>query len=217
MLDFSFLLFVCLPRRAAALQYAINYEFAANKSSHAIFYNMGASGTQVSLFRFSADSAKGKVTPRVEVLAHVWNETLGGLAFDLRVADHLADAFQATLAKKVKAAPDVRSVPRVMARLRSTATRAREVLSANKETPVYAESLHSDVDLKVMLSQDELQRLCADLYPGVTQLLDALFAQPRLNVTKAQIDHFVLFGGAVRMPRVQSMLKEYMGRCVCLL
>jgi molecular chaperone DnaK (HSP70) len=175
---------------------------------------MGASATQVSLFRFSAEGTKSKLAPRVEVLAHVWNESLGGLAFDLRLTDHLADAFQATLAKKVKGAPSVRSLPRVMARLRSTAARAREVLSANKETPVYAESLHSDVDLKSMLSQDELHRLTADLYPGVTQLLDSMFALPGLNLTKTQVDHFVLFGGAVRMPRVQSMLKEYMGRCV---
>jgi molecular chaperone DnaK (HSP70) len=71
------------------------------------------------------------------VLAHAWNETLGGLTFDLRVTEHLANEFQATLAKKVKGAPNVRTLPRVMARLRTTANRAKEVLSANKETPVY--------------------------------------------------------------------------------
>jgi molecular chaperone DnaK (HSP70) len=47
---------------AAALQYAINYEFNANKTTHAIFYNMGASYTQVSLVRFSSENVKGKPT-----------------------------------------------------------------------------------------------------------------------------------------------------------
>jgi molecular chaperone DnaK (HSP70) len=47
---------------AFALQYAINYDFNPNKTTHAIFYNMGASSTQVSLFRFSAEMVKGKIT-----------------------------------------------------------------------------------------------------------------------------------------------------------
>lgn len=46
---------------AFVLQYAINYDFNPNKTTHAVFYNMGASTTQVSLFRFSAEMVKGKI------------------------------------------------------------------------------------------------------------------------------------------------------------
>ena len=55
----------------------------------------------------------------------------------MRIVDHLAEVFTATLKKKAPGSPDLRTLPRVMARLLMTANRAKEVLSANKEASVY--------------------------------------------------------------------------------
>jgi molecular chaperone DnaK (HSP70) len=59
------------------------------------------------------------------------------MSFDLRIVNHLVDVFQTTLKKKAPGSPDLRTLPRVMARLLMTANRAKEVLSANKEASVY--------------------------------------------------------------------------------
>ena len=71
----------------------------------------------------------------------------GGFTVDLRIAEILADRFNANWYKKRNGAgQDVRNhMP--MTRLRMEASKIREVLSANNEYPFKADSLHADVDL----------------------------------------------------------------------
>jgi hypothetical protein len=56
------------------------------------------------------------------------------------------------------------TVPKIGAKLRETAAKAKMVLSANQEMPIYVESLHQDKDLRTSLNRAqflELVALCA--------------------------------------------------------
>lgn len=194
---------------AAAIQYAINFDFNPNKSSHVVMYNMGATSTKVTLLKFSATNVKGKPVGQIEVLGEAHDEHLGGLAFDLKLANLFAEKFNAQLAKK-KIKVDVKTMPRVMARLRQTANRMKEVLSANKEILVHAESLYQDTDLSTSVTQEEFYKLSADLLERVTAPLQRLLSEK--SIEPKQIDNFVLVGGGPRIPRIQTLLKEFLGR-----
>eukprot|EP00455_Lapot_gusevi_P038029 TRINITY_DN4264_c0_g2_i1.p1 TRINITY_DN4264_c0_g2~~TRINITY_DN4264_c0_g2_i1.p1 ORF type:complete len:890 (-),score=423.85 TRINITY_DN4264_c0_g2_i1:69-2738(-) len=198
---------------AAALQYSINYDFDANKTANVVFYNMGASSTKVSLVKYSAYLSKvgktNKTVGQFEVKAEAHDETLGGTAFDLRLAHKFGNEFMAKL-KKQGDSTDIFTLPRVTARLKQTANRIKEVLSANKETPVYIESLYNDIDFVTMANQDDLHNIAVDLFDRVVKPLEKLLKDS--GISPKNIDNFVLVGGGTRIPRVQALLKEFLAR-----
>lgn len=198
---------------AFGLQYAINYPFEVNKSTNVVIYNMGSSSTQATLFKFSASKGSdGKVNGNVEVLNTAWDATLGGLSFDLLLAEEFLNRFIPILSKKKVTATKEELIknPRVMARLRDTANRIKEILSANKEAPVYTESLFKDIDFVSNINQEEFMKLAEPLLARVLKPLEELFAGNPVETSK--IDHFVLVGGGTRIPRIQQMIKTFLKR-----
>ena len=195
---------------AAAVQYAVKYEFDVNKTANIVIYNMGASFTQVSLFRFSAVSKVGRVQGNIETLATAYDETLGGMTFDLKLAEEFLNRFAKTLEKKKITREELLANPRVITRLRDTANRIKEVLSANKEAQVYTESLYKELDFVSLITQEQFNTLVEELYERVTKPLEKILAVSQIAVEN--IDHFVLIGGGVRIPRIQALLKNFLKR-----
>lgn len=64
-----------------------------------------------------------------------WDEFLGGQAFDSRLAKRFGNEFNAK-SQKQNDGVSVFDQPRTMARLRIQAKKVKEILSANRETPV---------------------------------------------------------------------------------
>ena len=96
----------------------------------------------------SKEGGKNKTIGQLQVLGKAWDTQTGGFNFDLRIAEILADRFNANWHKKKNGAgQDVRNHVRPMTRLRMEASKIREVLSANNEYPFKVDSLHADVDL----------------------------------------------------------------------
>lgn len=195
---------------AAALHYGIDRVF--EEPHTVLYYNLGANSLQVSIVTYSSfvvkEAGKNKTIGQFEVIGKAWDSSLGGFSFDVKLAELLADRFDAIWSKKASGAgKTLRDFMRPMTRLRIEANKVKEVLSANNEIPVKAEQLHADVDLNTKVTRAELEEACADLFARITVPIQK--ALDMANITLDQVNAVELLGGGVRMPKVKKLLEEY--------
>lgn len=90
-----------------------------------LYYNMGANSVQVSIVTYSSylakEGGKNKTIGQFEVIGKAWDSSLGGFSFDVKLAELMADRFNAIWAKKGGAGQDLRNFVRPMTRLRNEA------------------------------------------------------------------------------------------------
>ncbi|CAM9761396.1 unnamed protein product [Chrysoparadoxa australica] len=185
---------------AAALHFATSHTY--DEPHTILYYNMGASSTQVSIITYSPKKVKGNNVGQITVRGKGWDSHLGGYWFDLRLVDILADEFNKKWGKG-----DVREHPRPMAKLGARARKLKEVLSANNEMPITVQSLHDDVDFTTTVTRSHFEQASADLFAKVTKPVeDALAAA---GMTLADIDSVEIIGGGVRIPKVQEKLRRF--------
>jgi len=82
---------------------ALNYGFERqdiNASHLALFYNLGASSTKVSLVEYSAVNTSGRIIENVRVLADEIDEELSARYFDFVLAKHVGKIFDELPARK---------------------------------------------------------------------------------------------------------------------
>ena len=188
---------------AAALQFAMDKDFAEAEQT-VLFYNMGAASTQVVICHFFNYDApqkfgKSKSTPAFTVLSKAWDATVGGLAFDHRLTEYLADQLNTKLKY------DVRTNTRAMTKLRLEANKIKHVLSANTERPVSLD--HDGVHVSFTITRSQFEDMCADL-------IAAAIAPVTTALTHANITDFApetnttvqVLGGGLRIPAVQTQL-----------
>jgi len=200
---------------AAALHFGMDRVEAEPK--HVLFYNMGASATQVSVVKFFSyehkDSKYGK--PRTvgafEVVGKGWDATLGGESFDARLVDYMADQFNKQWDKKRNDGQqkDVRVNRRAMTKLRLLANKVKHVLSANTDFPVFIDSLHDDVNLSLDITRAEFEQICHDLHLKASAPVHS--ALKSANLTLDDIDSVELIGGGMRVPKFQVELQKILG------
>ncbi len=106
---------------AAALQYGIERDFT-NSSQTVVLYDMGSSGVEVALVKYSTfnikEAGKVKTYNQMEVKDVDWDPTVGGNDLDILLAKHFAKQFS----EKYKTV-DVTTVPKALARLRKQVRR----------------------------------------------------------------------------------------------
>ena len=181
-----------------------------------LFYNLGGSSLQVSIIKFhsyevpeSKYSKKMKRVGSIEVLGKGWDSTLGGLAYDNRLVEYMADHFNREWRHARGHDKDIRDAPRAMTKIRLQANKVKHVLSANQEIPVHIDSLHDDLSLSMHFSRTQFEELCDDLTKRATDpIIDALASA---NVTLEEITAIELIGGGMRVPKVQSSLSTVLG------
>mmetsp|Transcript_4451 Transcript_4451/g.8050 ORF Transcript_4451/g.8050 Transcript_4451/m.8050 type:complete len:743 (-) Transcript_4451:48-2276(-) len=181
-----------------------------------IFYNLGASSLQVSVIKFhyyevpeSKYSKKTKKVGSIEVLGKGWDPTLGGLAFDHRLVDYMADHFNREWRKARGHDKDIRDIPRAMTKIRLQANKVKHVLSANQEIPVHMDSLYDDMALSMHITRAQFEELCEDLMErAVAPVHDALKSA---NLTLDDVTAIELIGGGMRVPKVQAGLSSVLG------
>ena len=181
-----------------------------------LFYNLGGSSLQVSVIKFhyyevpeSKYSKKMKKIGSIEVLGKGWDATLGGLAYDNRLVDYMADHFNREWRHARGHTKDIRDVPRALTKIRIQANKVKHVLSANQEIPIHLDSLYDDMTLSMHISRSQFEELCEDLTKRATDpIINALASA---NVTLDEVDVVELIGGGMRVPKVQSSLKSVLG------
>eukprot|EP00494_Astrolonche_serrata_P031429 UN31698 len=97
-----------------------------------------------------------------------------------------------------------------MARLKKSAEKAKEILSANKDTTVRITSLIEDFDFKSVITRDQFEHLGSELFQRSMLPLDQVLE--RSNLEKEDVDGIVLMGGASRIPKFHDLLTKYLNK-----
>ncbi|KAK7863949.1 hypothetical protein R5R35_012451 [Gryllus longicercus] len=195
---------------AVALNYGIFRRKDFNESAQYImFYDMGASSTTATLVSYQLVKTKEKgfveTNPQLAILGVGYDRTLGGLEMQLRLRDHLGKKFN----EMKKTSNDVFGSPRALAKLFKEAGRLKNVLSANTEHHAQVENLLDDQDFKLLVTRDDFESLCADLFDRVQAPVDQ--ALKTSGLTMDVINQVILVGAGTRVPKVQEKLAAYVG------
>jgi len=136
-----------------------------------------------------------------EVVSTNGDTHLGGEDFDQRIMDYFVKLI------KRKYDKDVSNDAKAMQKLRREAERAKRSLSNQHQVRVEIESLYDGIDLSEPLTRARFEELNNDLFrktmgPVKKAMEDAAFK-------KDEIDEIVLVGGSTRIPKVQTLLKDF--------
>ena len=144
----------------------------------------------------------------VQVKATNGNNRLGGDDFDTRVAMYINEHV------KKHFGVDASKDPVARQRMLEAAEKVKVDLTGMRHSPVslpfLAVANGEPVNLEMMVTQDEFNKITADLVkltalPIETALADA-------NLTGDKIDKVVLVGGTTRIPAVQQFIKSYFNK-----
>jgi molecular chaperone DnaK len=136
------------------------------------------------------------------------NTHLGGDDWDQRVVDWLVKTFKDT------EGVDLSKDRMALQRLQEAAEKAKIELSAVQETninlPFITATSEGPKHLDVKLTRAKFQEMTADLVEACRGPFDQ--AVKDAGLTKEQIDHIVLVGGATRMPAIQELVRSLTGK-----
>lgn len=192
-----------------AINYGVFRQSSFNETEQNImFYDMGSTSTIATIVGYSTVKEKGQTKPtaQAEIKGVGYDRSLGGLQWDLRLADHLMNIFKEN--PKLKGV-DPSTEPRAVAKLFKATQKVKTVLSANKETKAQVEGLYKEIDFKTVVTRDEFENMTQDLFERVAGPINAALADAKM--TAADLDQIILFGGGVRIPKIQEILKETVG------
>jgi len=173
----------------------------------AIAYGMDKKGGEKNILVFDLGGGTFDVTLLTidngvfEVLATNGDTHLGGEDFDQRVM-----AYFIKMMKK-KGDGDITSDKRAMQKLRREVERVKRALSSQPQARVEIEALYDGNDFSETLTRARFEELNMDLFKKtlvpVQQVLDDG------DLQKNEVDEIVLVGGSTRIPKVQSLLKDF--------
>lgn len=121
-----------------------------------LFFNMGSKDTEVTVAKyFATTDANNKTHEQVEILGEGYDANLGGTDFTNVVVKILGERFNALPERAGK--PDVLENPKATKRIIKEAVKAKDVLSANKETQVKIGELVDYVTLFTSIKREEFE------------------------------------------------------------
>ena len=182
---------------AAALAYGLDKQ----ENAHTVLvYDLGGGTFDVSVMELG-DGV-------FEVKSTAGNNKLGGDDFDQRIIDYLVSEF------KKENGVDLTKDKMAMQRLKEVAEKAKKDLSGMTTTQVSAPFISQGEDgplhLDITLSRAKFEDLVRDLVEStLTPVRQAL---KDAKVTKDEIDKVLLVGGSTRIPMVQEVIKNELGK-----
>jgi molecular chaperone DnaK (HSP70) len=93
--------------------------------------------------------------------------------------------------------------------LRKQAGDVKKVLSANKDTPIFIQSLLGDTDFKSSITREKFLDISRNLLDRVTGPLERVLTEAGMD--KSDINAIAVVGGGLRIPAIQQKLKDFMG------
>ncbi|HYX15579.1 MAG TPA: molecular chaperone DnaK [Nostoc sp.] len=143
-----------------------------------------------------------------EVLATSGDTHLGGDDFDKKIVDFLADKF-----KKAEGI-DLRKDKQALQRLTEAAEKAKIELSSVTQAEINLPFITATQDgpkhLDTTLTRAQFEELCSDLIDRCRVPVENALRDAKLN--KGDIDEVVLVGGSTRIPAVQQIVKQVLGK-----
>jgi heat shock protein 5 len=136
-----------------------------------------------------------------EVVSTNGDTHLGGEDFDQRVMEHFIKLY------KKKKGKDLRKDVRAVQKLRREVEKAKRALSSAHQVRVEVESLIDGEDFSETLTRAKFEELNMDLFRGTLKPVQKVLEDA--DMTKKDINEIVLVGGSTRIPKIQSLVKEF--------
>ena len=136
-----------------------------------------------------------------EVLATNGDTHLGGEDFDQRVMQY----FIKMLKKRDNL--DVSSDKRALQKLRREVERVKRTLSSQHQARLEIEGLIDGTDFSETLTRARFEELNLDLFKKTLGPVQKVLEDA--DMSKSEVDEIVLVGGSTRIPKVQSLLKDF--------
>jgi len=179
---------------------ALSYGFDKKKSGTIAVFDFGGGTFDISVLEVH-DGV-------IEVLSTNGDTHLGGDDIDNILVDYLIDEF------KKEQSVDLSKDPMALQRLKEAAEKAKKELSSLSETDINLPYITADNSgpkhLTLKFSRAKLESLCSDVF---TRLLEPCKkAVKDANVSVSDISEVILVGGSTRIPKVQSLVKDFFGK-----
>jgi molecular chaperone DnaK len=143
-----------------------------------------------------------------EVLSTNGDTFLGGEDFDMRIIDHLVEAF------KKDQGVDLRNDPLALQRLKEAAEKAKIELSSSQQTDINLPYITADASgpkhLNLKMTRTDLEKLVEDLVQRTLEPCKVALNDAGLSAS--DIDDVILVGGQTRMPKVQEVVENFFGK-----
>lgn len=105
---------------------------------------------------------------------------------------------------------DISNEKKAKRRLHTACERAKRTLSSATTASIELDSLFQGIDYMTTMTRARFEDLASDFFrktmAPVTQVLQDA------KMSKGQVDEVVLVGGSTRIPKIQSMLKDFFGK-----
>ncbi len=182
---------------AAALAYGLDKQ---EENQTVLVYDLGGGTFDVSILELGDGVFEVKSTSG--------NNELGGDDFDKRIMDYLVDEFK----KENKI--DLSKDKMAMQRIKDAAEKAKKDLSGVTTTqislPFLSQGEDGPLHLETSLTRAKFEELCHDLFESTLEPVRKALKDAKL--TKKDIDKVILVGGSTRIPKVQELIKNEIGK-----
>ena len=175
---------------AAAIAYGLDKK---DKERNILVFDLGGGTFDVSLL--TIDSGV------FEVVSTNGDTHLGGEDFDHRVLDYLL--------KKIKKqhGKDLKNDKTCIQKLKTEIEKAKRHLSSSLQATIEIDELEPGFDFKDTLSRAKFEELNMDLFKKTMAPVEKVMEDSGFK--KSEIAEVVLVGGSTRIPKVQTLIKDY--------
>lgn len=182
---------------AAALAYGIDKQ---DKTQTILVYDLGGGTFDVSILELGDGVFEVKSTSG--------NNNLGGDDFDDAIMNFLVDTF------KKDNGIDLSKDKMAMQRLKDAAEKAKKDLSgmtsAHISLPFISQGNDGPLHLELDLTRAKFEDLCHDLFESTREPVRKALKDAKLDAK--DIDQVVLVGGSTRIPYIQDLVKNELGK-----
>ncbi len=143
-----------------------------------------------------------------EVKATSGDSHLGGDDFDRKIVDWMAAEFKGTQGL------DLKTDRQALQRLTEAAEKAKIELSTLAETTISLPFITADQSgpkhLELKLTRSKFEEIARDLFERIKKPVEQAMQDSKLSAS--QIDEVVLVGGSTRIPAVQKLIRDMIGK-----
>ncbi|XP_026379118.1 probable mediator of RNA polymerase II transcription subunit 37e [Papaver somniferum] len=185
---------------AAGIAYGLDKKATSVRAKNVLIFDLGGGTFDVSILTIK----KGIF----EVKATTGDTHLGGEDFDNQMLSYFVQEF------KRKHNKDISGNPRALRRLRTSCERAKRTLSSTTRTNIEVDALYEGVDFHAPITRAKFEELNMALFRKCMESVEKCLGDAKMN--KSRVHEIVLIGGSTRIPKVQSLLREFFnGKELC--
>ena len=182
---------------AAALAYGLDKQ---DKLQTILVYDLGGGTFDVSILELGDDVFEVKSTSG--------NNRLGGDDFDNKLIDYMVSEFRKETG--IDLSKDKTAMQRIKEAAEKTKIDLSSMTTSNINIPFITQNEDGPVHLDMNITRAKFEDLCRDLFDSTLDSVRKAMKDAKLS--KGDIDQVVLVGGSSRIPYIQNLIKEELGK-----